>query len=76
MGKPNPISRKTSLLRVQEHKMEKTRISKIKKEKTKKKNSDDRGPSKWKYGNITDCKKAYFNEIHKTSKSNNTPQGY
>lgn len=73
MGKLNKISKKTPLPRVQEHKMDKTRISKIKKEKTKK-NSDDRGPFTWKYGNVTDCKKAYFNEIHKTLKTNNMPQ--
>jgi len=27
-----------------------------------------------KHGNITDCKKAYFDQIHKTLKSNNIPQ--
>lgn len=57
--------------------MSKTRTSKIEKEKTEKKNSNDRGPTTWKYGNIIDCKKAYFNKIHKTLKSSNIPQeGY
>lgn len=51
--------------------MDKTRTSKIEKEKTEKKNSNDRSPTTWKYGNIIVCKKAYFNEIHKTLKSRN-----
>lgn len=43
--------------------MNKTRTSKIEKEKIKKKNSNDRSPATWKYGNIIDCKKAYINHI-------------